>query len=57
MVWSRHLGANIRLGTSTLEHSVVLETNLDFDGTNTLFGRAEVVRKNAEDLAITGVPP
>lgn len=39
-------------GSSTLSNSVLAETNLDLDGTNTVFGRAEFVQKSAADLAV-----
>ena len=39
-------------GTRALSHSVLAETNLDLDGTNTLFGRTEFVQKSASDLAV-----
>ena len=39
-------------GASALSNSVLAETNLDLDGTNTLFGRAEFVQKSAADLAV-----
>ncbi len=53
LIW----GANKHAGQSGLSNSVLAETNLDFDGTNTIFGRAELVQKLAEDLSIEGVPP
>ena len=57
--WSSALiyGANNKIGTGRLESSVVLETTLDLDGTNALLGRAEYVRKGAEDLVVTSAPP
>ena len=39
-------------GTTALSNSVLAETNLDLDGTNTVFGRAEFVQKSAADLAV-----
>lgn len=51
LIW----GANKHAGAS-MSHSVLAETNLDLDGTNTLFGRAEYVQKSAEDLVVPGVP-
>jgi hypothetical protein len=55
--WSSALiyGANTPIGTGRLENSVLLETNLDLDGTNSLFGRAEYVQKSAEELVIPSV--
>lgn len=37
--------------------SVLVETNVAVDGANTLFARAEYVRKQARDLAVPAVPP
>ncbi|HYT04115.1 MAG TPA: hypothetical protein VEM13_04460 [Gemmatimonadales bacterium] len=56
--WSSALiyGANATIGTGRLESSVVVETTLDLDGTNSFFGRAEYVRKSAEELAVPAVP-
>jgi hypothetical protein len=34
-----------------------VESALDLDGTSTFFGRAEYVRKSAEELVITSTPP
>src|SRR2546425_753993 len=57
--WSSALiyGANDQIGTGRLASSVVVESTLDLDGTNSLFGRAEYVRKSAEELVIPSVPP
>ena len=49
-------GANAIVGVGGTLPSVLVETALDFDGANTLFGRVEFVRKRAEDLAVPGVP-
>ena len=56
--WSTSLiyGGNDPIGASTLSNSVVLESSLDL-GMNWFFGRAEYVRKSAEDLVISSVPP
>lgn len=53
LIW----GANKYSGESGLSNSVLAETNLDLDGTNTIFGRAEFAQKSAGDLVIDGVPP
>lgn len=55
--WSSALiyGANVRLGA--FENSALLETNLDLDGTNVVFARAEYVRKSAAELVIPSTPP
>ena len=50
-------GANARIGTGRLSNSVVVETNVDFDGTNAVFSRVEYVRKTAEELVVASVPP
>lgn len=39
-------------GGSTFSNSALAETNLDLDGTNTMFGRVEFVQKSAADLAV-----
>ena len=53
LIW----GANDRIGVGGLSNSVVLESTLDLDGTHAVFGRAEYVRKSAEELVIPSVPP
>src|SRR2546429_1567881 len=56
--WSSALiyGANDQIGPGPLASSVVLESTLDLDGTNTFFGRAEYVRKSAAELVIPSPP-
>src|SRR5213594_3845950 len=56
--WSSALiyGANNQIGTGKLQSSVVLESALDLDGPNSFFGRAEYVRKSAQELVIPSVP-
>ncbi|HEY6208063.1 MAG TPA: hypothetical protein VIW28_03330 [Gemmatimonadales bacterium] len=56
--WSSALiyGANAPIGTGRLAPSVLVESTLDLDGTNSFFGRVEYVRKSAEDLVIPSVP-
>src|SRR5262249_50279420 len=39
------------------EHSVLLETNVQFDDRNSVFGRVEWVQKSAEELIIAGADP
>jgi hypothetical protein len=39
-----------------LEPSFLAESNLDLDARNSVFGRAEYVRKSGEDLVLAGVP-
>src|SRR3989441_1712313 len=57
--WSSALiyGANAQIGTGQLASSVLVESTVDLDGTNALFGRVEYVRKSAQDLVIPSVPP
>ncbi len=55
--WSSALiyGGNDDIGPASLSNSVVLESSLDL-GMNWFFGRAEYVRKSAEDLVVPAVP-
>jgi hypothetical protein len=46
-------GANAHAGRQ--ENSIVVETNLEIGSKNAVFGRAEYVRKSAEDLVLGGV--
>jgi hypothetical protein len=57
--WSSALiyGANLYSNDRRLSNSADLETNLDLDGSNTVFGRLEYVNKSAYDLSVVGVPP
>ena len=57
--WSGALiyGANAQIRTGRLASSVLVESTVDLDGTNSLFGRVEYVRKSAEELVIPSVPP
>src|SRR5207248_9868680 len=57
--WSSGMiyGANDQIGPGPLASSVVLESTVDLDGTNSFFGRVEYVRKSAEELVIPSVPP
>src|SRR5437667_6637623 len=52
LIW----GANNPIGSGQVANSIVLESNLDLDGTNSIFGRAEYVRKSAEDLVLPTAP-
>jgi hypothetical protein len=49
-------GAN-KHSTGQQSSSIVLESNLDFDGRNAVFGRAEYVQKSAEELVVPSAPP
>ena len=57
--WSSALiyGANDQIGTGRLASSMLVESTLDLDRTNAVFGRVEYVRKSAEELVIASVPP
>jgi hypothetical protein len=54
-------GANEHTGpdrpSRTFEHSVLLESNVQVDGRNSFFGRAEWTQKSAEELVIPGADP
>jgi hypothetical protein len=54
--WSTSLiwGANVPTATGRFLHSALLETNLDLDTRNTVFGRAEYVIRTAEELGLVG---
>jgi hypothetical protein len=56
--WSSALiyGANDQIGPGRLASSVLVESTVDLDGTSSLFGRVEYVRKSAEELVIPSVP-
>jgi hypothetical protein len=43
--------------SGSFQHSVLLETNLQLDGRNSIFGRAEWVQKSAEELVVPGAAP
>lgn len=45
-------GANRHADAAHLEPSYLLESNLEFGGAHSIFGRAEHVRKGAEDLVL-----
>jgi hypothetical protein len=51
LIW----GANDHVGVA--ENSVVAETNLEIGRKNAVFGRAEYVRKSAQDLVLPNVNP
>jgi hypothetical protein len=51
------LGANDQIGSGQPSNGVVLESNLDLDETNAVFGRVEYVQKSAQDLGIASVSP
>ena len=54
--WSTALiwGANVPTATRRALHSVLIETNLDLDSRNTIFGRAEYSARTAEELDLVG---
>ena len=50
LVW----GANVPTDTRRVLHSTLVETNIDLDSRNAVFGRAEYVTRTAEDLGLVG---
>ena len=52
LIW----GADDPLGSGRVSNSVALESSIDLDRMNTIFGRAEYVRKSAEDLVVPAAP-
>jgi hypothetical protein len=52
--WSSALiwGANLYSNTPQLSNSALIESNLNFDGANTVYGRLEYVNKSPSDLAV-----
>jgi hypothetical protein len=50
-------GANRHSGGDHVEPSYLLESNLELGGAHSVFGRAEHVRKSAEDLVLGGANP
>ncbi len=57
-VWASALiyGANKSFTTGSVANSLLLESTLDWDGSNAAFGRAEYVEKTAQDLVIAATP-
>lgn len=57
--WSAALiyGANLYSNDRRLSNSALLESNLDLDGSNTVFGRIEYVNRAPGDLAVAAPPP
>ena len=51
LIW----GANDQISAGQPSHSVVLESSLDLDGTNAVFGRLEYVGKSAQELVVPSV--
>jgi hypothetical protein len=49
-------GANRSFTTGSVANSVLLESTLDWDDANAVFGRAEYVQKTAQDLVIPALP-
>ena len=50
---NKHLPSGVGEGEGWA-HSLIAESNLQLDESNTVFGRVEYVRKSAEDLVIAG---
>jgi hypothetical protein len=57
--WSSAIiyGANLYSDDPRVSNSALAETNLDLDGTNTVFGRIEYVAKSPADLFVPTPPP
>jgi hypothetical protein len=57
--WSSALiyGANLYSNDPRLSNSALVESNLDLDGANTVFGRLEYVAKSPADLFVDTPPP
>jgi hypothetical protein len=55
-VWASSFiwAANAPIGSGRVMHSILLETNLDVNSRNTLFGRLEYAARTAEDLNLVG---
>jgi len=47
-------GANVPTDTRRVLNTALVETNVELDGRNVIFGRAEYVTRTAEDLALVG---
>jgi hypothetical protein len=54
--WSTSLvwGANVPVDTRRVHNTALLETNVDLNERNAVFGRAEYVTRTAEELALVG---
>ena len=50
-------GANLYSNVPQLSNSVLLETNANLDGWNTIYGRVEYVNKSPSDLVVPVPPP
>jgi hypothetical protein len=50
-------GGNRHAGSNHMEPSYLLESNLEFGGAHSVFGRAEYVQKGAEDLVLGPTGP
>jgi len=47
-------GANVPTDTRRVLNTALIETNLELDGRNAIFGRAEYVTRTADELALVG---
>jgi len=54
--WSTSLvwGANVPTDTRRVLNTALVETNIDLDGRNAVFGRVEYLTRTAEELALVG---
>ncbi|MEP6687091.1 MAG: hypothetical protein ABJC36_02005 [Gemmatimonadales bacterium] len=57
LIWGANKHTHAGEPSRGLEHAVLLESNLQFDDRNSLFGRAEWVQKSAGELVVTGADP
>src|SRR5438552_11698715 len=48
-------GANVPTDTRRLLNTALIETNIELDGRNAIFGRAEYVTRTAEELALVAL--
>lgn len=56
LIWGANQHRSPGQPAESFEHSVVLESNLQFDDRNSVFGRVTFVQKSAEDLVVSDVP-
>ena len=57
LVWGANKHTQAGEPSRDFEHSVLLESNLQLDDRNSVFGRAEWVQKSAEELVVPGADP
>jgi hypothetical protein len=57
LVYGANKHTSVGQQSQGFEHSVLLETNLQLDNRNSIFGRAEWAQKGAEELVVPGADP